>query len=227
LANDENVGDTGGELAVKSILDVDNFETTNVTLTVSDDTNTTHVTTTGGHADVTNFELDEVGNLGAVEIVTDGVVGLDQRIRVTDGAAVVGEDVGDTLGTKLDLANLAKLVLGLLLSDAVDGETALDVVDETELLTSLLNGDDVHEASRVGAVGANLAVNLDKTLHKDVLNFLTVQGILETVAQEDDKGKALAGLVGTSRGLGSIGTYKLKRKEKKPVSPAFNDTETI
>jgi hypothetical protein len=63
-----------------------------------------------------------------------------------------------------------------------------------------------HETSRVGAVSADLSVDLDKTLHEDVLDFLTVQGILQTVAQEDNKRKALAGLVGTSAGLGSIGT---------------------
>jgi len=209
LTNDENVGHTGGELTVKGILNVDNFETTNVTLTVGDDTNTAHVTTASDHDDVTNFELDEVSDLGFLNVVTDGVVSLDQRIGVTDGATVVGNNVGDTLGTQLDLANLAKLVLGLLGSDTVDGETALNVIDKTELLTSLLNRDDIHETSRVGAVSADLSVDLDKTLHEDVLDFLTVQGILQTVAQEDNKRKALAGLVGTSAGLGSIGTQQL------------------
>jgi hypothetical protein len=143
LTNDKDVGHTGSELTVKGVLDVDNFETTSVTLTVGDDTNAAHVTTSSDHADIANFELDEVGDLGALNIVTDGVVSLDQRIGVTDGATVVGENVGDTLGTELNLANLAKLVLGLLLSDAVDGETALNVIDEAELLTSLLNRDDI------------------------------------------------------------------------------------
>ena len=143
LTNDENVGHTGSELTVKGILNVDNLETTNVTLTVNDNTNTTHVTTTSSHADVTDLELDEVSDLGGLNIVTDGVVGLDQRIGITDGATIVGDNVRDTLGTELNLANLAKLVLGLLLSDAVDSETSLNVIDETELLTGLLDGDDI------------------------------------------------------------------------------------
>ena len=61
-----------------------------------------------------------------------------------------------------------------------------------------------HETSRVGAVSADLSVNLDKTLHEDVLNFLAVQSVLQTVAQEDDERKTLAGLVGASAWLGSI-----------------------
>jgi hypothetical protein len=61
-----------------------------------------------------------------------------------------------------------------------------------------------HETSRVGAVSADLSVNLDETLHKDVLDFLAVQSVLKTVTQEDDERKTLAGLVGTSAWLGSI-----------------------
>lgn len=84
LANDENVALTGGEAVVNGILDVDDVETTVVALTVSDDTNTTHVTTTSDHNDGTGIELDEVGDLASGKLNLDGVVDLDQRIRVAD-----------------------------------------------------------------------------------------------------------------------------------------------
>lgn len=82
---------------------------------------------------------------------------------------------------ELNTLDLSELVLGLLSLDAVDGETALGVVDETEVLAGLLNGDDVHEASGVGGVGADFAVDLDETLHQDGLDLATVQGVLETI----------------------------------------------
>jgi uncharacterized protein YuzE len=63
---------------------VDDVETSVVTLTVSDNTNTTHVTTTGSHGNDTSIELDEVGDLAGVEIDLDGVVDLDGRVWVTD-----------------------------------------------------------------------------------------------------------------------------------------------
>lgn len=63
--NDEDVGLPGGEGVVNGILDVDNVETTIVTLTVGDDTNTTHVTTTSDHGQVTNLELDKVVDLAS------------------------------------------------------------------------------------------------------------------------------------------------------------------
>lgn len=40
----------------------------------------------------------------------NGVVDLDGRVRVSDGSAVVGDEVRNTLGTKLDALDLAQLV---------------------------------------------------------------------------------------------------------------------
>lgn len=84
LANDENVGLTGGERVVNSILEVDNVETTIVTFAVGDDTNTTHVTTAGNHGDGTSVELDKVLDLASLKVDLDGVVDLDQGVGVAD-----------------------------------------------------------------------------------------------------------------------------------------------
>lgn len=110
---------------------------------------------------------------------------------------------------ELNALDLAELELSLLSLDAVDGEAALGVVDETEVLAGLLEGDYVHEAGGEGGVGADLAVNLNQTLHQDGLDLTTVQGVLETVADEDDQGKTVAQLVGTGGGLGSVGSGHL------------------
>lgn len=115
----------------------------------------------------------------------------------------------DTATAQLNALDLAELVLGLLGLDAVDREAALGVVDKAEVLASLLDGDDIHEARWVGGVGADLAVDLDQTLHQDGLGLAVVQGVLEAVAHEDDQGQTVASLVGTGRGLGSVGTGQL------------------
>lgn len=62
----------------------------------------------------------------------------------------------------------------------MDGEPSLDIIDEPEVLSSLLNLDDVHESSREPCVGANLAVNLDETLLEDVLDLLGGEGVPES-----------------------------------------------
>lgn len=115
----------------------------------------------------------------------------------------------DSALAKLHALDLAELVLGLLGLDAVDGEAALGVVDEAEVLAGLVDGDDIHEASGVGLVGADLAVDLDQALLQDGLGLAVVQGILEAVADEDDEGHAVAQLVRTGRGLGGVGAGEL------------------
>jgi hypothetical protein len=81
---DDNVGLTSSELVVNGILQVDNVEASVVALTVSDDTDTTHVTTTGNHDNDTSVELDEVGDLASGEVDLDGVVDLDGGVGVAD-----------------------------------------------------------------------------------------------------------------------------------------------
>ena len=86
-ADDEDVGLTGGEGVVNGVLDVDDVETTIVSLTVSDDTDTTHVTTTGDHGDGAGVELDEVVDLASGEVDLDGVVDLDGGVGVANPVA--------------------------------------------------------------------------------------------------------------------------------------------
>ena len=143
LTNSEDVGDTSSKDTVKSVLDVNNFKATNVTFTVNELTNTTNVTTTSNHDNVTDVELDEIFNLASFEVEADGVVSLDQRIRVTDGTTIVGGDVGNTLSTNQNLLNLAQFVLGFFISDAVNSKATFNVIDETEVFTSFFNLDNV------------------------------------------------------------------------------------
>lgn len=84
LANDEDVVLSGGERVVDGILDVDNVETTIVSLAVSDDTHTTHVATTSNHGNHTGVEADEIGHLAGGEVDLDRVVDLDGGVGVSD-----------------------------------------------------------------------------------------------------------------------------------------------
>ena len=122
---------------------MNNVEATDVLLTVRDHTATTPVTTTSDEDKVASVELDEVGDLALLEVETNSVVDLDEGIGVTDGATVVGDDVGNTTVANGHLTDLEELVGSLLWGDAVDGEAALDVVEETEVLARLLDRNDI------------------------------------------------------------------------------------
>ena len=188
---------------------MDNVEASNVPLTVHNDTRTTHVTTTSDHDNVTSIELDKVGNLALLEIVFDGVVNLDAGVGVTDSTSIVSDNIGNTLRANSKLLHLAELVSRLLRGDAVDRETALHVVKETEVLARLLEGDNIHEASGEGRVGADLVVDLDNALLDDGSDLAAGKGILKAVAEEDGEREGLAQLVRTGRGAGSVSAAEL------------------
>lgn len=78
---------------------------------------------------------------------------------------------------QLHALDLAQLVLGLLVGDAVHREAALSVVHKPEVLAGLFDADDVHEASRVGGIGAHLAVDLNEALHDDGFGLAGVEGV--------------------------------------------------
>ena len=71
---------------------------------------------------------------------------LDDGVRVPDGPAVSGVEVGHSVGSNLHLPHLAQLVLRLLSGDPVHGEPPLHVVDDAEVLSGLLDLDDIHES---------------------------------------------------------------------------------
>lgn len=63
---------------------MNNVETTVVTLSVCDDTDTAHVTTTSGHRNYAGVELDKVGDLARCQVNLHRVVDLDGGIAVAN-----------------------------------------------------------------------------------------------------------------------------------------------
>jgi len=185
-ADDKNVAKAGSKGVVDSVLDVNDIKTTIVSLAVSDDTNTTHVAATGSHGDCTGIKADEVDDLSGLDINLDSIVDTDGGVRVADGAGIVGNEIWDPLSAQLNTLDLCELVRGLGLGDAVDGETSLGIVDKTEALAGLFDGDNVHEASGKGRVRADFAIDLDETLHYDGLDFSAVESILKSVSNENN-----------------------------------------
>lgn len=221
LSNSENVLETSGKNVASGITNVGNIERTRVLVDGGNHTNATSVTTASDGDEVTSLELDEVEDLAGGDINLNGVVLLDERVRVADGAAIVGNDVRDSLGLSTLLDDLGELVLGLLSSDFVENETALSVVQDTELVARLLDLDNIHETSREVEVSADLAVNLHKLLHSDGHRLLTREGILEAVAEDDGERQALTLLVRTRGRLGGINTTHLGQH------PVLGGTETL
>ena len=136
------------------------------------------------------------------QIHLNGVMDLDEGIRVADGAAIVCDDNRGALGRGRDSFNAAQLVRSLGLSNAVHNKAALGIVQQAEVLIGLIDRDHVLEAARVGKICANLPVNLDVAALDDNLSLLIRERVLETVTDQEDKRNALAKLVRTRRRTG-------------------------
>lgn len=83
-ADDEDVALPGGEGVVNGVLEVNDGETTVMALTVGNDADTTHVAASSDHGNGAGVELDKILDLASLEVNLDGVVDLDQGVRVTD-----------------------------------------------------------------------------------------------------------------------------------------------
>ena len=114
-----------------------------MSLLVSDHPGPAHVTPTSDHDNVTSVEFDKVSDFVLLKVELDCVVYFNQRIRVTDGSTIVCDDVWDSTGTNGNFADFQEFVAGFLGSDAVNGESAFDVVEETEVFARFLDGNDI------------------------------------------------------------------------------------
>lgn len=211
VTNHEDVAQTSGKSVSTLVTEVGNLEATGVLLTTNEGTDTTNVSSTSDHAEVTNLELDVADDFASLKIDLDSVVDLDEGIGILDSAAIVSHDVrnggslaglervvtnGSFLGLGL-LLDTAKFELGLLSLNGDESEATLDIIKQAEVLIGLVNGDDIHETSREVKISANFSVDFDSTAHDNHQSLAAGERILETVAEDEGKGKALTELVRT------------------------------
>jgi hypothetical protein len=211
LSDHENVADSGGERVTSGVSDVDNIETTDVSISVDDDTDSTNVVTGGDHAKVASFEFNEIDDLTSGDVELSSVVDGEFRVGESEGSAVVGDDVGDLVGADSLLGDLNELVLSFFLSDVSEDESSLNVVEDSVQFTSLLDGDDVHETSGESGVLSDLAIDSDVSflVVDDHSDFSTSQSVLKTVLQDDSERKGFSVFVGALRGLSGEDTTEL------------------
>ena len=207
--NDEDVGETSSELVTSGITDMDNIEGTEVTITADNHTNTTNIVTLGDEAEITDFELEVTNDLVGLEVDLDGIANLHSGIREADGTGVVSNNEGNLLVGDLTLDNLAELETSFVFINAVEDETTLDIIEKTETISTTIESDDIHETSRVGRVGTDLTIDLDKTLHTDHLDFMVGESVLQTVTDNEEERQAFSLLVGTAGRLRSPNTTHL------------------
>jgi hypothetical protein len=193
-ADDKHVLLTGGEFCTRGVDDTDDSVGTRVLLLQLHDADATNVMASRDHTNVSNVKLDELLDLTSFNVHADSVVDFDVRVGVADCARVVGSDVRNTLRAGLLALDLTQLVRALLLSDEVQHEAALDIIQKSEGFLGALDGNDVHEASGERGVSAHLPVDLHEALHQDGVRLCAGERILQAIAQDERERQALAQL---------------------------------
>jgi len=149
-----------------------------------DDTNTTSVTTTSDHAQVTSIEFYVFGDGTSFDIKDNGIVDLDVWVWVSDGTGIVGNDEWNTLLGNTLLGDLAELVSSFFSGDSVDSESTFDVIDKSEGFVGLLECDDIHETGWEGGITSDFAVDLDQIVISGLKHPQTNQHLSKIISLE-------------------------------------------
>ena len=126
-------------------------------------------------------------------------------MRVAKSSGVIGHNVWDLVGTDFLSLDFAELKFGFFGLQGLEDELALGVVEDSEVLAGLLDGDDVHYSSWEGGVSSNFPIDFYAAFlifhnHRD---FSIIEGIFKTIPQNHCQGNRLSQFVGTGSGSGS------------------------
>lgn len=83
------------------ILNMHNIKRPWMTFPINNGTNTTQITTSGDHTEISGIELDEVQNFRRGNFQLNGVVYFDYRVGIADCATVVGDKEGNAFRARL------------------------------------------------------------------------------------------------------------------------------
>jgi len=124
---------------------------------------------------------------------------LDVGVRIPDGSAVVSDNIGDLVLAHCLSLDGAELEAGLLSVDLVSLVATLGIEEDSEVLSSLGNANDVHDAEGEAGISSDFVVNLDQTflIPNDLNGLLTSESVVESVSEENSQRDAFSSFVGT------------------------------
>jgi len=165
---------------------MDNIETSWMSFLVGDDSDTTQITTHGDHNQISNIESHVIGDLSGFQIDLDGIVDLDEWVRISDGSSVMKRNVRDALVSNCGFLDLAEFVLGFFTRNWLQGESSLGVIEQSEAFVGLFDGYNIHETSWKSGISSDFTIDLDESLGDNGDDFLSCEGVLESVSQQND-----------------------------------------
>src|SRR5438067_1049245 len=128
----------------------------------------------------------------------DSIVLLDIRVRISDSSSIMGYNVRNLVWSHRLFGDFAEFKGSFFLVNPVGLEPTLNIIKDTEELSSLFNCDDIHHTKRESSVSSNFAVNLDQSflVLNNLDNLSSSECVLQSILEKNCQGDALSCLVG-------------------------------
>ena len=106
--------------------------------------------------------------------------------------------------------DFAEFESGLLGINSMGLESTFNIMENSEMLVGLLDGDNVHLTKWESVVSSDLSVNLNQSFFilNDLSSLISGKSVLQSLLEKDVEWDALSKLVWTWRRSGSIDTLK-------------------
>jgi hypothetical protein len=161
FSDDENVSFSGGEGLSVGVLDVDDIEGPEVPFDVLDLTDSTNIVSTCDVAELAGGVLDPAFDLVLLEVVPDGVSFSDVGVWESNGSRVVGDDVGDLVGSDGSGFDFKKFVVGFCVFDLDEDESSLDVVEESVAFSGFYDGEYIHDSDWELSISSDFIIDFE------------------------------------------------------------------
>lgn len=226
FSDNEAVVDSGSESVSVGVLNVSNIEAAWVLFNVLENTDSADVVTTNNQNLSSIFELDQTFNFSSLKIqlqlkkvikykyfkwlkensYLNGVVLLDIGVWVSESSTVVSDNIWNFVLTHGLSFDGAKLEGGFLSVDLVSLESTFHIVEDSEVLSSFLNSDNIHNTEWESGISSDLTVNLDKAflVSNNLYRLLSAKSISQSISKKDGEWDALSSLVWSSGCSGSV-----------------------
>ena len=134
-------------------------------------------------------------------------------VRESNGSSIVSNDMWNLRFTDFLLSDLAELEFSFFSVNSVRLESSLNVIEDSEVLIGLFDGDNVQRSEWESRISSDLTIDLDQTfLVLDNLGGFHVRhSVLQSLLEKDVKWDALSSLMWTSRWLGSVNSLKFTK----------------
>ena len=143
----------------------------------------------------------------------------------SDGPAVVGHNVRNSLLANLLLHDFAEFESGLLLVNFVRLESPFDIIENSEIFISFFNCNNIHLTEWESWISSHLAVDFDETLFvlHDPSRLVSGECVLESLLQKHGKRNAFSELVGTWRWSGAVNSLQFSEIPLMGSSDSFDN----